>query len=62
MKMVNKRKFTYIIEVRLNASAAYCLKCRAVLQVWKGALNLKKLGYIFVILALMITIITLGRN
>ena len=29
--------FAYIIEVRLNASAASCLKCRPVPQVWKDA-------------------------
>ena len=34
--MVYKRKFTYIIEARINLSAAACLKCKQVQQVWKG--------------------------
>ena len=36
VKLVNKRKSTYIIEARLNASEASCLKCKSVLQVWKA--------------------------
>ena len=36
VKIVCKRKFTYIIEARINLSAATCLKCRQVQQVWKG--------------------------
>ena len=41
VKKVNKRKFTYIIEARLNASAVSCLKCKPFQQVWKGDQNLK---------------------
>ena len=33
VKMVCKRKFTYIIEARINLSAASCLKCKQVQQV-----------------------------
>ena len=36
VKLVNKRKFTYIIKARLHASEASCLKCKPVQQVWKG--------------------------
>ena len=33
VKIVCKRKFTYIIEARINASTASCLKCKEVQQV-----------------------------
>ena len=44
VKIVNKRKFTYIIEARLNASAGSCLKCKPVQQVCKGDSNVKSLA------------------
>ena len=49
VKIVNKRKFTYIIEARLNASAGSCLKCKPVQQVCKGDSNVKSLAIIIII-------------
>ena len=46
VKMVNKRKFTYIIEARLNASASQSNKSGK-------AITMSKFDYIFAILALI---------